>query len=221
MKKVVILTALVMLVGVGMFFAAGLLDAYRFERSVAASARRAEASAGAWPQLVDECAQCHGPGGATLNQRYPVLAGQPVSYIADQLHAFATGARRSPQMESLSAALNEPDIASLAHYYAGQGSQAPAGLLQDRAGDADGKALAAKYACAMCHGEGLRGQDRTPRLAGQSVEYVVRELSAFRTRERIDPTGAMNRIAAEVSPDEASALARFLRSARPATTPAD
>jgi cytochrome c553 len=67
---------------------------------------------------VAGCTACHGPSGRT--QGAPPLDGQQRAYLAQQLLAFKTGARRndiSEQMRSVARPLTEAEIAMLAAYY--------------------------------------------------------------------------------------------------------
>ena len=48
----------------------------------------------------------------------PNIAGQNEGYIAAQLRAFRTGARRNESMSVVAATLSDSDIAALAAYYA-------------------------------------------------------------------------------------------------------
>jgi cytochrome c553 len=60
------------------------------------------------------CAGCHGMDG---KGRIP-LAGKRASYLAGQLRAYQSGARRSQMMNAIARQLNDQDIADLAAYYA-------------------------------------------------------------------------------------------------------
>ena len=46
------------------------------------------ATRGRWSEGLPACAQCHGPGGSGVGTSFPPLAGQPASYIAEQLKAW-------------------------------------------------------------------------------------------------------------------------------------
>jgi cytochrome c553 len=50
-------------------------------------------------------------------------------------------------------------------------------------GGGNGKTLA----CAACHGEGLKGTDKFPSLAGRSPSYLARQLVDFRHFTRVGP----------------------------------
>lgn len=65
------------------------------------------------------CAGCHGPTGAGNEAlKYPKLAGRDAAFVAEQLHAFKSGARESATMKAMTAALTEADMANLAAYVA-------------------------------------------------------------------------------------------------------
>lgn len=68
------------------------------------------------------CAGCHGPTGAGNEAlKYPKLAGLEAAYVAEQLHAFKSGARNTPQaatMKAMTAGLSDADIDNLAAYIA-------------------------------------------------------------------------------------------------------
>jgi cytochrome c553 len=71
--------------------------------------------------------------------------------------------------------------------------------------------LQAKLAyCKTCHGlsgQGYRGANPMPRLAGQQPEYLENQLHAFIERRRTNPI--MNNVAHVLSPNMITALAHF------------
>jgi cytochrome c553 len=65
--------------------------------------------------------------------------------------------------------------------------------------------------CATCHGsEGLSVSSNIPNLAGQHYAYLVKQLNAFKSRQRIAPP--MNTYAASLSEKQIRALAAFYSS---------
>jgi len=65
--------------------------------------------------------------------------------------------------------------------------------------------------CASCHGaDGISAVGLYPNLAGQKVEYLVKQLNAFRTRERNDPV--MSSMAEPLSPEAIQELAQYFSS---------
>ncbi len=75
-------------------------------------------------EWVQRCDRCHGVDGNSTDPRMPALAGQRLDYLQQVLHAYRTGARKSPQMAAMSEALTETDVENLAAYYARQRARA-------------------------------------------------------------------------------------------------
>ena len=64
------------------------------------------------------CAMCHGPQGIAVAPDTPNLAGQPSSYIAEQLKAYRDGTRKHEIMSLMAKPLTDADIANLAAWFA-------------------------------------------------------------------------------------------------------
>ena len=65
------------------------------------------------------CAACHGANGISVSATIPNLAGQKQGYLASQLQAFKSGARKNPIMNAIAAQVSPADIANVAAFYAG------------------------------------------------------------------------------------------------------
>lgn len=74
-----------------------------------AAAGRAKAAA---------CSVCHGPLGLSNAPDAPHLAGQPAMYLAAQLRAYRSGARKHEVMAVMARPLSDDDIANLAAWFA-------------------------------------------------------------------------------------------------------
>ncbi|MGC2520134.1 MAG: c-type cytochrome [Burkholderiales bacterium] len=74
-----------------------------------------------WSQ---RCDRCHGINGNSTDPRLPALAAQRLDYLEKVLHAYRTGARKSPAMAAMSDVLTEADVENLAAYYARQKARA-------------------------------------------------------------------------------------------------
>jgi cytochrome c553 len=88
------------------------------------------ATRGRWEQGLPACAQCHGPGGIGVGSVFPPLAGQPASYIANQLHGWKDGIRPPGPMALMSVVaskLSDTDITAVAVYYSEIGRRAADG----------------------------------------------------------------------------------------------
>ena len=63
------------------------------------------------------CTVCHGPLGVAVAPDAPNLAGQPASYLAEQLKAYRGGARKHEIMSLMAKPLTDADIANLAAWF--------------------------------------------------------------------------------------------------------
>lgn len=72
--------------------------------------------------------------------------------------------------------------------------------------------------CAACHGENGNSTIGTfPSLAGQHPQYIVKQLEEFKSGKRVDPTGAMEGMAALLeTPQDMANVAAWLASQKPA-----
>lgn len=67
---------------------------------------------------AQSCAVCHGQNGLSTAPDAPNLAGQPAMYVAAQLRAYRSGARRHEVMAVMAKPLTDDDISNLAAWYA-------------------------------------------------------------------------------------------------------
>ena len=63
------------------------------------------------------CAMCHGPQGLAVAPDTPNLAGQPASYLEEQLRAYRGGTRKHEVMSLMARPLSDADIANLAAWF--------------------------------------------------------------------------------------------------------
>ncbi|MDN7453539.1 c-type cytochrome [Burkholderia cenocepacia] len=218
MKRIWMIGAALVIAGVaaaGTLYGPDLVDGMRYQKAMTAIGEADRANGGAWPQPQETCFFCHGVHGQSQNAWYPSLSGQPATYLAAQLRAFATDQRRNATMGPLSRELDDAKIAALATYFARQAPARNEAVPADAALDKRGMALVEARSCRACHGAALTGKDPAPRLAGQGQLYLEAQLAAFRSGERHDPTGAMNALAATLSGDDTRAVAHYLAGLSP------
>jgi cytochrome c553 len=78
------------------------------------------------------------------------------------------------------------------------------------------KAMGTMPACTSCHGKDLRGAGIAPPLAGRSPTYILRQLWAFRNRDRAgDLSAPMQAIADAMSKRDMISAAAYLASRAP------
>lgn len=166
------------------------------------------------------CSVCHGPGGTTSSELFPHLAGQPATYIGNQLKAFRDKSRADLNakrfMWGISSRLSDESIQQLAAFYESQ----PAvhkGKITDQAKYDTGKNIFLNGnpdkgvpACMACHGEKGEGRDATPMLGGQNEEYLKRQLKIFSSNDR-PAAVAMHEIVKGLSENDIESMAQYLQ----------
>jgi len=168
---------------------------------------------------VDMCIGCHGLPGykATFPEVFPVpmLGGQSAKYIENALAAYKKGDRKHPTMAGIAGSMTEQDMANAAAYYSQQKGTSVT-VAESGTSVAAGQALAAKFACASCHGANFdKGLDPSyPKLAGQHKGYLVHALTAYKRGN--GPAGRNNAImdgmAAPLTDQNIADLAAYLES---------
>jgi cytochrome c553 len=159
------------------------------------------------------CATCHGATGISIAPIYPNLAGQKAPYIVKQLTDFKAGTRTDMMMAPMAMNLSEQDMADLAAYFSSQPRSGEKAAAEDTAGASavapgaagnveivtstsakaiyagDVKAGQEKSAmCVACHGtDGNSAIAIYPKLAGQSANYLAKQLADFKSGARVDP----------------------------------
>ena len=69
-------------------------------------------------EWIERCERCHGIDGNSSDPRFPMLAGQDSTYLANALQAYMASTRDSHTMHAMAAPLSESDVASIVKYYA-------------------------------------------------------------------------------------------------------
>ena len=69
-------------------------------------------------EWIDRCARCHGIDGNSTDPRFPMLAGQDPTYLANALRAYIDKTRSNSAMHAMSAPLSENDLRRIVDYYA-------------------------------------------------------------------------------------------------------
>lgn len=76
------------------------------------------------------------------------------------------------------------------------------------------------YACAYCHLPNGAGRSENASLAGLSEAYIVQQIDAMKSKQRLGSapamTGLMNQVAAAVSDDDVRAAAKYFSRLKPA-----
>ena len=170
---------------------------------------------------VATCTACHGPTGIGMTPLWPNLAGQGEPYLVKQITDIKEGRRPVPEMAAFVSSLSKQDIDDISAFYASQ--TAPKGSTPAeyvklgeslyRGGDSKRQIPA----CSACHLPGGQGiaLARYPQIAGQKVEYTIKQLTDFREGNRNnDDAKIMRTIAQKLSNKEIQALAHYINGLR-------
>jgi len=166
---------------------------------------------------VAVCGACHGRQGNSIQPKFPRLAGQNANYLASQLKNFRGQTRGDPDaigyMWGMAGELNDETIDALAKYYSSQKPQPrkagdPVEIARGREIYEHGIAAAGVPACAACHGADAHGVADFPRLAGQSSQYILKQLGSFQSNMR--NVAVMHGVAQNLRLHEMQAVAAYL-----------
>lgn len=156
------------------------------------------------------CAACHGDGGNSTTAGVPSIAGQPRTFIENQMILFREELRPSDQMLPVVKGMKDPEIIALAKHF----SSLPAKPVFSGSTDKNlmqaGRAAAKKLRCGVCHLSDFSGQNQVPRLALQREEYLLSEMKAYRDGKRKGGDTIMAAALYGVSDADITALAHFL-----------
>jgi cytochrome c553 len=162
-----------------------------------------------------KCQLCHGAEGESSSPVFPRLAGQNAQYVARQLADYASGRRRSSQMQPMVRDLTAEDFAALGRWY--ESRPVHLHVVEDpelaqvgRFIFLRGNPFSGVPACSACHGPGAQGSAALPRLAGQHAAYTERQLRQFNQRERTNDNTVMHNIASKLTELETKAVASYL-----------
>ena len=173
----------------------------------------AEGNAEAGKAKAAVCGACHGATGVSPAANYPNLAGQHAAYIVKQLSDFKAGTRTDMMMAPMAANLSDQDMADLAAYFSSQkrvnkqkgtsskssntsivnASSASVNVVTSTTASAiyTGNVKTGQkksVMCASCHGaDGNSAISMYPTLAGQSANYITKQLADFKSGARVDP----------------------------------
>jgi cytochrome c553 len=164
-------------------------------------------------QTIEEktqvCAGCHGADGKPIDNTIPTIWGQQAGYLYIELRDFKRGDRKSDIMQPIASPLERQDMLDIAQYFSGKPWP---DLGQPRAPkDVSARAVTASSSigCTGCHLDHFQGDGTVPRLAGMDRDYLLKQMTDFRTRARGNNPG-MSDLMLATSPDDIAALAAYL-----------
>lgn len=161
------------------------------------------------------CFLCHGAHGESTSELFPRLAGQNAEYVAKQLSAFKSGARKSSTMAEMAANLTPDDMLALGQYFQKMDlpKQEPKDPMLAGVGQYifhNGNKFSGVPACEGCHGVNAEGGATLPRLGRQFAGYIETQLKQFNKRDRTNDNAVMHTIADKMTELEMHAVAEYL-----------
>jgi cytochrome c553 len=131
---------------------------------------------------IAACNACHGAQGVSTQPHTPSLAAQPKTFLENRMVLIREGMSPIAAMKGQLEGLSDPDLISLAMFYAALPAPTPRpaeGPARDAARAARGAAVAERALCGSCHVGNYSGRDQSPRLAGQREDYLLASMREF------------------------------------------
>ncbi|WP_313517259.1 c-type cytochrome [Pseudomonas sp.] len=159
------------------------------------------------------CGHCHGKDGNSKRDYIPNLAAQNPLYLFRSFEKFANGERNHFVMSSLAKSLSLEERVDIAIYFSQQ-KVVPLPVIGDAAQRQHGKELFDNI-CHACHGAQGEGQEKAPRLAGQSAEYVRLALTRYHDKDPRRALSVMYSVAAGLTPTDIESVAAYVQQLAP------
>ena len=170
----------------------------------------AAASAAPAPETITACEACHGKGGNSTIALTPSIAGQPATFLENQLIFFREGLRASAVMQGVAKGMKDKDISELAKHFAASPVRVVAPGGTDPKLAARASQLSDARHCGQCHLPDFRGRAQMPRLAGQREDYLVETMKAYRDGKRTGADTTMSEVLSGLNDADIGALGHFL-----------
>lgn len=162
------------------------------------------------------CIECHGSSGVAAKPGVPHIDGQHGQYMVDSMRAFASDVRKSST--DAHKRVSRDALESIVAHYAGQKVTRPRPVT-DPAQVTRGATIY-NNRCADCHMDNGRESDKdAPIMASQDLDYLSRQILAFRKGDRRYPT-MMDDAFRGLSEADLMAVAQFFAAQDPNVAPA-
>ena len=165
------------------------------------------------PASAASCMACHGVDAPGADAVTPHIAGLRKNHLLAAMRDYRSGNRLHPQMQQAVLGLEDEALAVLAAWYAEQPWVAVSGAVDSELLRAGGKKALAS--CSSCHRRSGEGGIGAPRLAGQSVGYLIAASAAYRDGGRNSPAArGKGFVMGGLTDDEIRALSHYYASLR-------
>ncbi len=158
---------------------------------------------------IQVCGACHGADGNSKIAGTPSLAGQPKTFLENQMVVIREGMRNIPAMTGQLDGISDAEIVAIAKFY----STSP---VVSQAGDMNtalfnkGQIISKEALCGTCHLPNYVGRDQMPRIAAQREDYLFYSMKQFRSNQATGRDTIMAASLYGMSDDDLKAIAHYL-----------
>ena len=165
------------------------------------------------PEAAAPCLACHAADGLAADAVTPLVAGLRKKHVLAAMQDYRAGERLHEEMQQAVQGLDDATLDVLAAWYAEQ-----PWIATERPVDSDlakAGSRKARASCSSCHRRSGEGGIGAPRLAGQSVDYLVAASAAYRDGGRTSPAArGKGFVMGDLTDDEILALSHYYASLR-------
>ncbi len=165
------------------------------------------------PEAAAPCLACHAADGLAADAVTPLVAGLRKKHVLAAMQDYRAGERLHEEMQQVVQGLDDATLDVLAAWYAEQ-----PWIATERPIDSDlakAGSRKARASCSSCHRRSGEGGIGAPRLAGQSVDYLVAASAAYRDGGRTSPAArGKGFVMGDLTDDEILALSHYYASLR-------
>jgi cytochrome c553 len=165
-------------------------------------------------ERLEPCLACHGAEGQSETPEVPSLGGQPSSYTLIQLFMFREGLRVAEPMNTMAKELSDQDLQSAADFIATLPPPPPPADPGEPGRMEQGRTLAQRHRCNICHRPDFSGQQSVPRLADQREDYLLKTLREYKSGARHAYDASMAEVLQPIDDAQFAALAYYLAHTR-------
>lgn len=155
------------------------------------------------------CASCHGINGNSALSEIPSLAGQPRTFLENQMVMIREGLRVIPAMKGQMDGIDDATIVAIAKYYSSQELKTM-NTFRNQALYEKGQLISKEALCGTCHLPNYVGRDQMPRISGQREDYLLHSMRQFRSNQALGRDTIMAASLYGMSDDDLKAIAHYL-----------
>ena len=155
------------------------------------------------------CAACHGSDGNSKIVGTPSLAGQPKTFLENQMVMIREGMRNIPVMNGQLDGFSDAEIIAVAKFYNTSPAISQAGTKNNTLFE-KGQAISKEALCGTCHLPNYVGRDQMPRIAAQREDYLLFSMRQFRSNQAVGRDTIMAASLYGMSDDDLKAIAHYL-----------